>query len=286
MILIFWGGWPIVNAFWSISIGELPPNEFGDSFGGLSALFTGLAFLGLVYSIVLQRSDLDQTLKELRAQNQLLADTAALDIYEGRFQQMIFDIWGEIQPFLRRRYIEETANWEKDKPEDLTLQRVSVERIDTWISSVMSQRKNELEWKETRIRSIPSDNDAKKKTKIKDEINFFSQMIDSIIEEIEALKIQDNSFENQNELSERESMLIEFKERVDLLNAKLKDMEEETNEERQKRYESEIAKLLYESKSDKLPFENCIVYLNNLKQIVISWEAANRRITDHIYSKS
>ncbi len=38
---------------------------FGDMFGGLGALFSGFAFMGLIYTIILQREDLKLTRKEL-----------------------------------------------------------------------------------------------------------------------------------------------------------------------------------------------------------------------------
>ncbi len=38
---------------------------FGDQFGAVGALFSGLAFLGLVYSVILQRRDLDRSIKEM-----------------------------------------------------------------------------------------------------------------------------------------------------------------------------------------------------------------------------
>ena len=41
---------------------------FGDTFGGINALFSGLAFAGIIYTILLQR-------KELALQRQELADT-------------------------------------------------------------------------------------------------------------------------------------------------------------------------------------------------------------------
>jgi hypothetical protein len=42
--------------------------NFGDSFGGINALFSGLAFAGIIYTILLQK-------KELTLQRQELADT-------------------------------------------------------------------------------------------------------------------------------------------------------------------------------------------------------------------
>ncbi|MBA4721909.1 MAG: hypothetical protein H2067_12360 [Alcanivorax sp.] len=43
--------------------------SIGDLFGGLSALFSGLAFAGLIYTILLQRKDLESTRKEVSRQS-------------------------------------------------------------------------------------------------------------------------------------------------------------------------------------------------------------------------
>src|SRR5215211_2246931 len=40
--------------------------QFGDLFGGVNALFTGLAFAGVIYTILLQRWDLEVQREELR----------------------------------------------------------------------------------------------------------------------------------------------------------------------------------------------------------------------------
>ena len=40
--------------------------QFGDIFGGVNALFTGLAFAGLIYTILLQRRELELQRDELR----------------------------------------------------------------------------------------------------------------------------------------------------------------------------------------------------------------------------
>ncbi len=42
------------------------PGQFGDMFGAVNALFTGLAFAGLIYTIILQREELGLQRKELR----------------------------------------------------------------------------------------------------------------------------------------------------------------------------------------------------------------------------
>src|SRR5687768_14058386 len=41
--------------------------QFGDMFGAVNALFSGLAFAGIIYTILLQREELEAQRKELRA---------------------------------------------------------------------------------------------------------------------------------------------------------------------------------------------------------------------------
>lgn len=66
--------------------------QFGDMFGATNALFSGLAFVGVIYAIVLQRkelklqrSELRQTREEFKTQN----DTLAKQRFENTFFQMI-----------------------------------------------------------------------------------------------------------------------------------------------------------------------------------------------------
>lgn len=48
------------------------PGEFGDTFGALNALFTGLAFAGVIIAILLQREDIRQQGENLKSQGQAL----------------------------------------------------------------------------------------------------------------------------------------------------------------------------------------------------------------------
>lgn len=48
---------------------------FGDQFGAVNALFSGLAFAGLIYTIILQRHDLKLQRRDLRLQREELALT-------------------------------------------------------------------------------------------------------------------------------------------------------------------------------------------------------------------
>ncbi len=50
--------------------------QFGDMFGGLNTLFSGLAFGGVVYAIFLQRRDLELQREELRLTREELKRTA------------------------------------------------------------------------------------------------------------------------------------------------------------------------------------------------------------------
>lgn len=60
-VVLVWNIWPIDE----ISVAK--SGVFGDSFGVLNALFSGLAFGGLLITILYQREDLGETKKELKS---------------------------------------------------------------------------------------------------------------------------------------------------------------------------------------------------------------------------
>jgi hypothetical protein len=51
--------------------------EFGDKFGAINALFSGLAFAGVIYAILLQRQELELQREELRMTRQELERSTA-----------------------------------------------------------------------------------------------------------------------------------------------------------------------------------------------------------------
>ncbi len=51
--------------------------QFGDLFGSVNALFSGLAFVGLIYAILLQRQELSLQRAELRLQREEMAASRA-----------------------------------------------------------------------------------------------------------------------------------------------------------------------------------------------------------------
>lgn len=79
LILVMLGG--VVTLFllnMSLMLFIDDPNKrgtFGDQFGAVNALFSGLAFAGLIYTIILQRRDLELQRNDLRLQREELALT-------------------------------------------------------------------------------------------------------------------------------------------------------------------------------------------------------------------
>jgi hypothetical protein len=58
--------------------------QFGDIFGGVNAFFTGLAFAGVLFTIFLQRKELEWQRKELSETNNLSALSALMSAYGTR----------------------------------------------------------------------------------------------------------------------------------------------------------------------------------------------------------
>jgi len=90
----------IANLRYGESFGHLDSRgTFGDQFGAVNALFTGLAFAGVIYAIFLQRhevellhEELEKTKEILKQQEELAAsqlDAQRKQIFEGTFFQML-----------------------------------------------------------------------------------------------------------------------------------------------------------------------------------------------------
>lgn len=59
--------------------------QFGDQFGAVNALFSGLAFAALIYTIYLQRIEIKQTQDEMKSQN----ETLTLQRFENTFFKLL-----------------------------------------------------------------------------------------------------------------------------------------------------------------------------------------------------
>lgn len=92
---------------------------FGDAFGSVNALFSGLAFVGLVYAILLQRRELELQRKELReTRAELKGSREAQEVqnkfietqnFEGTFFQLLRSLNDIIQSIDLRKSGIETA---------------------------------------------------------------------------------------------------------------------------------------------------------------------------------
>lgn len=97
LVALVWGGIGI----WlpPFLVGSVKAGSFGDQFGAVNALFSGLAFAGVIYAVVLQskelalqREELEQTRQVLREQKQQLEnqnETMQQQRFENTFFQMV-----------------------------------------------------------------------------------------------------------------------------------------------------------------------------------------------------
>lgn len=74
LIVVAWAGVAAV-AYFALPDWE-KRGQFGDIFGAVNALFSGLAFAGLIFAILLQREDLELQRQELKLTTQELARSA------------------------------------------------------------------------------------------------------------------------------------------------------------------------------------------------------------------
>ena len=81
--------WVLIPKFY----GELKGSgEFGDMFGGVNALFSGLAFVGVVIAILLQKNELALQREELeQTREELAGQKEQLTVQSQTFQQQSFD---------------------------------------------------------------------------------------------------------------------------------------------------------------------------------------------------
>ena len=74
LIIFLWAGSPFVlNFFLNDTVKQ---GAFGDSFGAINSLFSGLAFAGIIYTIALQRKELELQREELKLTREELQKSA------------------------------------------------------------------------------------------------------------------------------------------------------------------------------------------------------------------
>lgn len=84
VVIVMW----LFNAFiyplWVPSLSSRASN--GDAFGAVNALFSGLAFAGLIYTMIMQRQELEMQRKELAMQRQEMKDSRGELVEQNRIQ--------------------------------------------------------------------------------------------------------------------------------------------------------------------------------------------------------
>lgn len=93
-VSLSWFVYPIFASIQSVLLlgSELSLNEFGDMYGSLNTLFSGLAFAGVIISIRLQSKELSETRKEMKNQGaQFEQQTNALNkqVFENSFFKLL-----------------------------------------------------------------------------------------------------------------------------------------------------------------------------------------------------
>jgi len=96
VVLLYFGSWYYIDNLYNCPERQ---GQFGDKFGAVNALFSGLAFAGLIFTIILQkkelalqREELTQTREELKGQKEQLEEqnkTLKIQRFENTFFQML-----------------------------------------------------------------------------------------------------------------------------------------------------------------------------------------------------
>jgi hypothetical protein len=91
VVVILWiASYPIVYFFLSSRRVD-QSGQFGDSFGAINALFSGLAFAGIILTILLQRKELEFQRKELKATRKEFK-TQNVTLKRQRFENTFFNM--------------------------------------------------------------------------------------------------------------------------------------------------------------------------------------------------
>lgn len=94
-VILLWGSYPVwsyIYKDWFANTWLSEMGVFGDSFGALNTLFSGLAFTGIIISIFLQSQELNETRKDINRQTkEFESQTDALkkQVFENTFFQML-----------------------------------------------------------------------------------------------------------------------------------------------------------------------------------------------------
>lgn len=90
--------------YWQDAYGMTPesrPGEFGDWFGAITSLFSGLAFVGVFYAVFLQRREIGIMQQEMHAVGEAHRQSMRLDSELKKYQRIV-DVLGKLIVRLER----------------------------------------------------------------------------------------------------------------------------------------------------------------------------------------
>jgi hypothetical protein len=114
-VVALWGGawyWidaNIVSSDSTIATDEAARGTFGDKFGAINALFSGLAFAGIIVTLALQRQDLAQQRVEIERTNQELI-AHGVTLKRQRFESTLFHMLALHSDILDKLKISSSTN--------------------------------------------------------------------------------------------------------------------------------------------------------------------------------
>ena len=98
VVIIVWSGLAGYLYIYYYTKNEAAAGQLGDTFGVINSLFAGLAFAGLVYTILLQRKELKETRDEFVQQNHTLK--------QQRFENTFFNLLSNHNSLIDKMQIE------------------------------------------------------------------------------------------------------------------------------------------------------------------------------------
>ena len=125
IVLLIWGGSYLIICYYLK--GWTERGQFGDLFGAVNALFSGLAFAGLIMTIWLQRRDLQYQRKSIEQTNQEMQhQTREFDVQNQTLKQQQFDnTFFELLRMLQTIVDDLTLNVEYSRYIDMPDQKLS-----------------------------------------------------------------------------------------------------------------------------------------------------------------
>jgi hypothetical protein len=137
LAVLFWLLWGLGLArdlLDASSLGDVTKaGQFGDSFGGLNALFTALAFAGVIWAAVLQRQELELQRKEL-TETRAVLDRQSEALAQQAFDSIFFEMLSSF------RGVSNDVQTTDDRTLDPLLGSIAISKLDRRLMESISTR--------------------------------------------------------------------------------------------------------------------------------------------------